>query len=218
MKTTLFRPVGHQELALVWDSGMREFPPRLPHQPIFYPVTPIEHATQIARDGNTVDDASGLAGFVLQFRVASEFLTHFEPVRAGSSSRIEYQIPAGQLGSFNTAILGSIEAVSAYFGAALQGRVRERFGLGGENAVQPFVAMSAWWDYSSFDFGCEVSANRRGFFLNFLFGSQYDFTSVGIDWPQRDKTLGRMREAWAFHRMEIPLPAGSAATQTKEEI
>src|SRR5215831_19900458 len=33
--TTLFRPVGLDELSLIWDSGMAEFPPRLPHQPIF---------------------------------------------------------------------------------------------------------------------------------------------------------------------------------------
>src|SRR5688500_12512032 len=38
MKTTLYRPVGPEELALIAASGYREFPPRLPDQPIFYPV------------------------------------------------------------------------------------------------------------------------------------------------------------------------------------
>jgi hypothetical protein len=33
---TLFRPVGPEELALIEASGWREFPPRLPDQPIFY--------------------------------------------------------------------------------------------------------------------------------------------------------------------------------------
>jgi len=37
--TKLYRPVGLNELASIWDSGCREFPPRLPEQPIFYPVT-----------------------------------------------------------------------------------------------------------------------------------------------------------------------------------
>ena len=46
----LFRPVGLQELALLWDSGMREFPPQLAHQPIFYPVANLEYAQQIARE------------------------------------------------------------------------------------------------------------------------------------------------------------------------
>jgi hypothetical protein len=35
--TTLFRPVGPKELALIRASGMKAFPPRLPEQPIFYP-------------------------------------------------------------------------------------------------------------------------------------------------------------------------------------
>jgi hypothetical protein len=48
--TTLYRPVGQEELNLIKSSGYREFPPRLPHQPIFYPVLNEEYATQIARD------------------------------------------------------------------------------------------------------------------------------------------------------------------------
>jgi hypothetical protein len=35
---TLYRPVGPRELELIAASGYREFPPRLPDQPIFYPV------------------------------------------------------------------------------------------------------------------------------------------------------------------------------------
>ncbi|MDQ3711150.1 MAG: hypothetical protein M3388_02900 [Acidobacteriota bacterium] len=34
----LYRPVGLKELELIYDSGFSEFPPRLPHQPFFYPV------------------------------------------------------------------------------------------------------------------------------------------------------------------------------------
>ncbi len=35
---TLWRPVGPGELELIAASGYRAFPPRLPEQPIFYPV------------------------------------------------------------------------------------------------------------------------------------------------------------------------------------
>jgi len=49
---TLYRPVGPKELAPIEASGWKEFPPRLPGQPIFYPVTNEEYATQIARDWN----------------------------------------------------------------------------------------------------------------------------------------------------------------------
>ena len=49
---TLYRPVGTSELALVKESGFTKFPPRLPEQPIFYPVCNEEYATKIARDWN----------------------------------------------------------------------------------------------------------------------------------------------------------------------
>ena len=35
---TLFRPVGPAELRLIAQADFRAFPPRLPEQPIFYPV------------------------------------------------------------------------------------------------------------------------------------------------------------------------------------
>ena len=46
---TLFRPVGPKELELIQASGFRAFAPRLPDQPIFYPLTNHAYATQIAR-------------------------------------------------------------------------------------------------------------------------------------------------------------------------
>ncbi len=35
----LYRPAGPAEMELVRASGMKRWPPRLPEQPIFYPVT-----------------------------------------------------------------------------------------------------------------------------------------------------------------------------------
>ena len=46
----LYRPVGLQELELIYDSGMKAFPARLPQQPIFYPVLQVEYARQVASD------------------------------------------------------------------------------------------------------------------------------------------------------------------------
>jgi len=58
---TLFRPVGPSELRLIRDTGWRSFPPRLPEQPIFYPVTNLEYAVQIARDWNVTASGAGFA-------------------------------------------------------------------------------------------------------------------------------------------------------------
>ena len=67
---TLCRPVGPQELALIERSGWRKFPPRLPDQPIFYPVTNEGYAIQIARDWNV--KASG-SGYVTRFQVDQDY-------------------------------------------------------------------------------------------------------------------------------------------------
>jgi hypothetical protein len=57
---TLWRPVGPTELELIRESGMRRFPPRLPDQPIFYPVLSEEYAVKIARDWNVPASAQAM--------------------------------------------------------------------------------------------------------------------------------------------------------------
>ena len=48
----LYRPVGTKELKLIQESDNREFPPRLPEQPIFYPVLNEKYASEIASGWN----------------------------------------------------------------------------------------------------------------------------------------------------------------------
>jgi len=113
---TLFRPVGQAELDLIRASGLREFPPRLPAQPFFYPVANEGYAVQIARDWNTKDAASGFVGYVLRFSVATEFLTRYEIHTVGDSRHREYWIPAADLSLFNENIVGPIEIISEFRG------------------------------------------------------------------------------------------------------
>jgi hypothetical protein len=108
---TLWRPVGPNELALIRESGMRAFPPRLPEQPIFYPVLSEDYAVKIARDWNV--PASG-AGFVTRFEVRKEFLDGYQVQEAGGRAHLEYWIPAGELNAFNAAIVGEIEVVREF--------------------------------------------------------------------------------------------------------
>jgi hypothetical protein len=107
--TTLYRPVGRAELDLIRNSGFREFPARLPEQPFFYPVLNEKYATQIARAWNMKDSASGFAGYVLRFRVQSEFFSKYEIQTVGNSDHKEYWIPAADLSQFNENIVGVIE-------------------------------------------------------------------------------------------------------------
>ena len=110
----LYRPVGQKELDLIRESGYRAFPPRLFFQPIFYPVLNEEYATRIARDWNTKDPVSGYVGYVLQFRVRTDFLSRYEVHVVGASHHQEYWIPAAELPEFNWNIVGLIEVIAEY--------------------------------------------------------------------------------------------------------
>jgi hypothetical protein len=107
----LWRPVGPKELELIRQTGMRAFPPRLPDQPIFYPVLTEDHAVKIARDWNV--PASG-SGFVTRFPVRRSFLDHYAVQEAGGRSHLECWIPAEDLNAFNAAIVGNIEVVHSF--------------------------------------------------------------------------------------------------------
>jgi len=112
MTTTLYRPVGPEELKLIEDSGWAAFPPRLPDQPIFYPVTNEPYAIQIARDWNV--KASG-SGYVTRFEVDSGFLKRYPVQTVGGREHTELWVPAEELDEFNRHIVGKIEVTQRFF-------------------------------------------------------------------------------------------------------
>jgi hypothetical protein len=109
----LYRPVGLKELELIADSNFQVFPPRLPDQPIFYPVLSEDYAVKIARDWNV--PASG-SGYVTRFDVRKSFLDGYEVQLAGGKAHLEYWIPAQDQDLFNQAIVGKIEVVAEFRG------------------------------------------------------------------------------------------------------
>ncbi|MES2922868.1 MAG: hypothetical protein V4819_15040 [Verrucomicrobiota bacterium] len=109
--TTLFRPVGPEELELIRLSDWTAFPPRLPEQPIFYPVTNEAYAIQIARDWNVRDSGSG---FVTEFAVASDFLSRYEIQQVGGQVHKELWVPAEELDEFNRHIVGPIKVIHTF--------------------------------------------------------------------------------------------------------
>jgi hypothetical protein len=113
--TVLFRPVGEDELRLIAESGYQAFPPRLPGQPIFYPVLNKEYATQIARDWNARNSQSK-AGYVARFTVKTDYLSQFTVQKVGGLNHLEYWIPAAKLAEFNQNIVGLIEVISEFHG------------------------------------------------------------------------------------------------------
>ena len=109
---TLYRPVGPKELALIAQSNYAAFPPRLPEQPIFYPVTNEAYAIQIARDWNV--RASG-SGFVTQFAVDAEYVSQFPKRIVGARIHEELWVPAEQLAEFNSKIVGKIAVTHSFY-------------------------------------------------------------------------------------------------------
>lgn len=92
--TTLFRPVGPEELALLELSDWTRWPPRLPEQPIFYPVTNEKYAREIAMRWNT---KNGGTGYVTRFEVNSDYIRKHEVHCVGAQHHTEWWIPAEEL-------------------------------------------------------------------------------------------------------------------------
>ena len=108
---TLYRPTGPEELALVAQSGYLRWPPRLPEQPIFYPVTNEAYAVEIARDWNVPQSGSG---FVTRFEVLESFMRCYETHIVGAARHEEWWIPAEDLEALNANIVGQIEVIHSF--------------------------------------------------------------------------------------------------------
>jgi hypothetical protein len=109
--TTLWRPVGPAELEILRAGDFEAWPPRLPDQPIFYPVLNEQYAATIARDWNVA--ASG-SGYVTRFHVATPTARRYATQTAGGPDHLELWVPAEELDAFNAAIVGKIEVVEEF--------------------------------------------------------------------------------------------------------
>jgi hypothetical protein len=109
--TTLWRPTGPEELELVRESNWRAWPPRLPEQPIFYPVLNEDYAIRIARDWNVPHDG---VGYVTRFDVESEYLSRYPVQQVGGRTILELWVPAEELHEFNARIVGEIQVVHEF--------------------------------------------------------------------------------------------------------
>ena len=119
--TILYRPVGPRELELIHASDDTAFPPRLPEQPIFYPVLNYEYALQIARGWNTKDAASGYMGAVTAFQVSSDYALQFAEHIVGGIVHRELWVPAEQLDEFNGQIVDKIRILTVFYGERYSG-------------------------------------------------------------------------------------------------
>jgi len=109
--TVMYRPFGPKELLALAETNFSAWPPRLPEQPIFYPVTNRDYANQITAQWNVPE---GAAGFVAKFRVSNEFADRYPVQQVGGREHTEWWIPAGELDEMNRNLIGSIEITDAH--------------------------------------------------------------------------------------------------------
>jgi hypothetical protein len=104
----LYRPVGQAEYDLIAQSGFTAYPPRLPEQPIFYPVLNERYAREIAEKWNKRYADSQYTGFVTTFEIDDAYISQFPVQTVGASYHQELWIPAEELENFNHHIIGTI--------------------------------------------------------------------------------------------------------------
>jgi hypothetical protein len=107
----LYRPVSLKELELIKESGWKKFPPRLPEQPIFYPVMNEEYAIQINQEWNVPAYGSG---YVTKFHVEKNYVSKFVIHNVGGEIHNELWVPAEELEEFNNIIIGLIEVTKEF--------------------------------------------------------------------------------------------------------
>lgn len=109
----LYRPVGTKELKLIEESNYSKFPPRLPEQPIFYPVLTEQYAVEIASGWNVKynDDHKG---YVTKFEIDDTYCGQFEIHQVGDGYHKEFWIPAERLEEFNSHIVGKIDIINEF--------------------------------------------------------------------------------------------------------
>jgi len=104
---TLYRPCGPAEYELVAASGFTQWPPRLPIQPIFYPVTNEQYAHEV----NAWNIQQYGHGYVTRFFVRKAFMDRYAIETVGGSHNTEWWIPAEDLDELNANIVGLIEVL-----------------------------------------------------------------------------------------------------------
>ena len=201
--TVLYRPTGLNELGLVYDDNMRGFPPRLPNQAIFYPVTNFPYAATIAREWNTRGPAG--IGYVTRFAVDTPYSSRFERHVVGGREHEELWIPADKLEEFNRHIVGPIAVVAAFFAPDATGSVPNEFGLRGRSASDQLVALDRSREDNPVDFHLEIATNHRVVWLNYPLWALHRFGTPLIEESRRAACLDAVRAHWPAVRPPLPV-------------
>ncbi|WP_205525775.1 hypothetical protein [Pyxidicoccus trucidator] len=198
---TLYRPVGLKETELVLARGCTGFPPRLPDQPLFYPVMNAAYARQIARDWNAPDAGSGHVGFVTAFDVDAAYLARFPVRTVGARGHQELWVPAEELEDFNAHLVGPVRFTEVWYGPAYRGPdsplgpLESQLGGLGERA-----------GVSDARLGEVLHACQAAVLCNAGWWESTPAQAQGMEERVRAELLTRIHAAWATGFPAWPLP------------
>lgn len=204
----LYRPVGLTEMKLILDLGLKAFPPRLPEQPIFYPVLNKEYAAQIAHEWNTRDKYSGYVGFVTEFAVKSPFIDQYEEQIVGAKKHEELWIPSEDLNEMNANIDGRIQLIDVYYGEEYAGLTSEAGHFQGKTPIEQLMI---WYEIYVRDlkaFYNEIQEQWKMIFVNYKHWVALDPSLVGMKEVSMNEVLSKMHECWKEQFSDIPLLGG----------
>ncbi len=192
-------------MKLILDLALKAFPPRLPEQPIFYPVLNKSYADQIAKEWNTKDRFSGFVGFVTAFKVRSPFIDQYDEQIVGATKHKELWIPAEDLEELNTNIEDRIQVIDIFYGADYEGIAIESEPFEGRSFIDQLKAWHSLYEYNSSEFYNEIQKQWKHIFINYKYWGKLDTDAVGLSEKQKNKVLLKMKEYWNERFVEIPL-------------
>lgn len=147
---------------MVGASQWRAWPPRLPEQPIFYPVLNRWYATKIAREWNV---PHGGVGYVTRFDVRKDYLDRFPVQQAGGREVLEYWILAEELREFNANLTGPIIEEARYLGPVADeefAQAASRLGCQFPAAWREYLQGQSWLSRGWLQSGCYLTLLAPG--------------------------------------------------------
>ncbi len=187
----------------MFRSGLRRFPPRLPEQPIFYPVLERNYAEQIAQDWNT--KSGSRAGYVTEFEIDDAYASSFSVHQVGARMHRELWVPAEAIDEFNAHIVGLVRLVDAFFGPDFAGIIPTSFSLRGKDARGQMQALSEIYRYNSMDFHGEITANHEIVFAHFPFWERLVAAGAQDRGVEGHELLTAIEKVWTGAFPTLPL-------------
>jgi hypothetical protein len=109
--TTLFQPVGPDELKLIEALGWRAFPPQRDGRPVFTPALTQRYAEEVAAAWNLANSG---AGYVVAAEIDRDVVEHYPEQVVGEAWQRELWVPTEDLGQLNRGLVGRMHVVAAF--------------------------------------------------------------------------------------------------------